>query len=81
MFRNLEGYPDPTAGAAMKRILYEESLARRKAKKARRDAVRKRQAKDRRKVRPESQNVPTHWVKAWPKENARSVNVNMGVKK
>ena len=40
MFRNLEGYPDPTAGAALERILYEESLARRKAKKARRDAAR-----------------------------------------
>ena len=81
MFRNLEGYPDPTAGTAMKRILYEESLARRKAKKARRDAARKRQAKDRRKAQPDRQDVPTHWVKSWPKENARSISMSLEVKK
>ena len=72
MYRNHEGYPDPTAGAALDRILREESLARRKAKKARRDAARKAQAKNRRKTWSEQQNAPTHWVKAWPKETTKN---------
>ena len=31
MFRNSEGYPDPTAGAALAHIAYEERLKRKQA--------------------------------------------------
>ena len=32
MYNNKEGYPDPTAGAALKRIEYEECLKKRSIK-------------------------------------------------
>ena len=32
MYKNIEGYPDPTAGAALKRIEYEECLKKRSIK-------------------------------------------------
>lgn len=36
MYRNSEYYPDPTAGAALAHIVYEERLARRKIRQANR---------------------------------------------
>ena len=32
MYKNSEGYPDPTAGAALEHIEYEERLKRKKAR-------------------------------------------------
>jgi len=42
MYRNSEGYADPTAGAALEHIAYEERQKRRLAKKKRREAAKKR---------------------------------------
>lgn len=70
LYRNHEQYADPTAGAALAHIAYEERLARRKSK----------QAKEREKVTKahtcrntpastprKKQHKPTRWIKAWPK--------------
>ena len=41
IYRNSEGYADPTAGAAFAHIEYEERLKKRQAKKKRREAGKK----------------------------------------
>ena len=66
MYRNSEGYKDPTAGAAMYRIACEERQKRKKAREARREAVRK-QRKELEKQKRLLKKKPIHWVKAWPK--------------
>ncbi len=81
MYRNHEGYSDPTAGVAVDRIYFEECLEKEKAEKARREAARKRRAEARKKARLARQNVPIHWVKAWPKEKPKGTDKNTGVKK
>ncbi len=69
LYRNHEQYADPTAGAALARIAYDERLARRKIKQAKRrknvtkaPACRKAPASTPRR----KQHKPTHWRKAWP---------------
>lgn len=65
MYRNSEGYADPTAGAALAHIAYEERMARRQAKakqmeeqRAKQAARRKQEVQKRRKELEKN----THWV-------------------
>ena len=44
MYRNSEGYADPTAGAALAHIAYEERMARRQAKAKQMEEQRAKQA-------------------------------------
>lgn len=77
MYRNSEGYADPTAGAALEHIAYEERKKRRLAKKKRREAARKKATAIRREIQPTRQNEigneHTAWIHVWPKE-CKSVN-------
>ena len=51
MYRNSEGYADPTAGAALEHIMYEERQKRRLAKKKRREAAKRQQVAIRKELR------------------------------
>ena len=64
MFKNSEGYADPTAGAALAHIAYEE---RQKAKAAHR-LVHAAKRKERSGVRKRNQR---HLVNVWPKNEGR----------
>ena len=78
MYRNSEGYADPTAGAALAHITYEERLEKRRAERLKREAERKRQAAVRQKNQRSSPNRQIHWVKVWPKEESAKID-NTGV--
>ena len=80
MFRNSEGYADPTAGGAFARMAYEERkqkrLAVQKQKKAAEAAAaaaalrKKEKEKQRRAIRNQQREAyysTLTWVKAWPK--------------
>ena len=80
MFRNSEGYADPTAGGAFAHIAYEERkqrrLAAQKQKKAAEAAAataalrKKEKEKQRRAIRNQQREAyysTLTWVKAWPK--------------
>lgn len=75
MYRNSEGYADPTAGAALAHIVYEERMARRQAKakqmeeqRAKQAARRKQEAQQRRKELEKN----THWVQAWTRDGTHT---------
>lgn len=80
MYRNSEGYADPTAGAAFAHIAHEERIARRKAKQAKKRAKDREKAAARREKNSwqakkqkqqyvwSDQQKNTAWRKAWPKE-------------
>lgn len=80
MFKNSEGYADPTAGRAFAHIAYEErkkkKLAAQKRKKASEAAAsvaalrKKEKEKQRRAIRNQQREAyysTLTWVKAWPK--------------
>lgn len=77
LYRNHEQYADPTAGAALAHIAYEERLARRRINQAKRQKeVTKAHvcrntpaAKPRRKP-----HKPTRWIKTWPKTLNRPIS-------
>ena len=83
MYRNSEGYADPTAGAALAHIAYEERkqkrLIKQKQKKATEEAAsiaalrKKEQEKHRRAIRNQQRKTDYStqtWVKGWPKEQS-----------
>ena len=84
MFRNGEGYFDPTAGLALSHIEYEERLKKRKAALQRQRAAeaeaaarkKKREEWQRayRKRRDEALYKRINWVHAWPKEEVTTQN-------
>ena len=77
MYRNCEGYADPTVGRAFAHMAYEERKKRRMAAQEQKKAAeavaairKKEKAKQRRKKRAqqrETHNSTTTWVLAWPK--------------
>ena len=71
MYRNSEGYADPTAGAAIEHIAYEECQKRKLVKKKRREAAKKRAAAITKEMRRNNQNKARKermdWIHAWPK--------------
>ena len=80
MYRNSEGYADPTAGAAFAHIAYEERKQKRqaaqkqqKAAEAARTAVARRKkakSKEQKAIRNQQREAyysTLTWVKAWPK--------------
>ena len=80
MYRNSEGYADPTAGAAFAHIAYEERkqrrLAAQKQKKAAEAAAaaashrKKAKSKEQKAIRNQQREAyysTLTWVKAWPK--------------
>lgn len=84
MFRNSEGYADPTAGGAFAHIAYEERKQRRlaaqkqkKAAEAAAGALRKKEKeKQRRAIRNQQREAyysTLTWVKAWPKPDVEKV--------
>ena len=77
MYRNSEGYADPTAGAALAHIAYEERKKKRRDGRIIRNTGQKR-ATTQRKKRCSSQKSPNHWVKAWPKEQPTKPNPKCG---
>lgn len=90
MFRNSEGYADPTAGGAFAHIAYEERkqrrLAAQKQKKAAEAAAaaaalrKKEKEKQRRAIRNQQREAyysTLTWVKAWPKPRVTST-IEMG---
>lgn len=84
MFRNSEGYADPTAGGAFAHIAYEERkqrrLAAQKQKKAAEAAAalrKKEKEKQRRAIRNQQREAyysTLTWVKAWPKSVMTKAN-------
>lgn len=86
MYRNSEGYADPTVGAALAHIAYEERLKRRKARQQRKnaaqtaaDAIKKKQKEEQQKAirnkKRETHNSNQIWIQSWPKKP--SVDQNM----
>lgn len=75
MYRNSEGYADPTAGAALAHIAYEERLEKRRAERLIREAERKKQAAIRQKNQFPSHNRKIHWVKVWSKEQSAKLDI------
>ena len=80
MYRNSEGYADPTAGAAFAHIAYEERKQKRQAAQkrqkaaeaARTAAARRKKAKSKEQKAIRNQQREAYystltWVKAWPK--------------
>lgn len=80
MYRNSEGYADPTAGAAFAHIAYEERKQKRQAAQkqqkateaARTAAARRKKAKSKEQKAIRNQQSEAYystltWVKAWPK--------------
>lgn len=78
MYRNREGYADPTAGGAFAHIAYEERLKKRRARQQRKKAVqtaaaavKKKQKDERRKAirnkKHEAYYSRLTWIQAWPK--------------
>ena len=65
-YRNSEGYADPTAGAALAHIEYEERLKKRLEKKKRRNATKKRR------LAANEAYFQAPCVKAWPSVNGGS---------
>ena len=78
MFRNSEVYADPTAGAALAQIAYEERMEKRRTERLKRESERKRQAAIWQKNQLSSHNRQIHWIKVWPKEQSAKPD-NMGV--
>ena len=87
MYRNCEGYADPTVGRAFARIAYEERKKRRmaaqKQKKAAEAAAaiealkkteREKQQRLIRKKQRKAYYDSLTWVKAWPKPEATKLN-------
>lgn len=77
MYRNHEQYADPTAGAALAHIAYEERLARRKIKQAkeRKKATKAHVCRNTPAPKPRrKQQKPTRWIKAWPKTLNRPIS-------
>ena len=64
MFRNSEGYADPTAGAALARLTYAERQRAREASQAIDEAVETERGNT---VRIKH----SRWVKAWPKGQSK----------
>lgn len=91
MFRNSEGYADPTAGAALKHITYEESRKKRRnqarvnSTTPRNKGVRKNPRKSQRlssaRKRQHSQKKITRWVQVWPKDKAGMVYIEREMEK
>lgn len=83
MYWNAERYADPTAGAALAHIAHEERMARRKAAEAKKRAeekkkvtIRKQKQKEHweaQKREREWRDTHTTWVKAWPKEQPKTI--------
>ena len=67
MFRNSEGYADPTAGKALARICAEE---RRKKRRKYSSCPN----------RPFLDRTP-YWTQVWPKENANTKNIDNKLEK
>ncbi len=72
MYRNSEGYADPTVGAALAHIAYEERRKRRtakqQAKKRKANAQKKLKQERKKSIRrkqTEERFRNTHWVLAW----------------
>ena len=65
-YRNSEGYADPTAGAALAHIEYEEHLKKRLEKKKRRNAAKKSR------IAANETYFQAPCVKAWPSVNGGS---------
>ena len=72
MYRNSEGYADPTVGAALAHIEYEERLKRRKAERRRRNTEKERQDRILQNNQHSFQSSNIHWVKVWPKESEKN---------
>ena len=71
MYRNHEGYPDPTAGIAVERITQEEHMLEEWEKLRKRNTSKRKRAHNRRKKVRTRQTCPSQirWIKAWPKDN------------
>ena len=76
MFRNSEGYPDPTAGAALAHIAYEERLKRKQAWDSGRRLTKKNPSNVCHMIWVDLQNEKLHWIKAWPKGTEDTTNMN-----
>ena len=86
MFRNSEGYADPTAGGAFAHIAYEERKQKRQAAQKQKKAAeaaaaaaalrRKEKRKQQRAIRNQQREAyysTITWVKAWPKPEVEKV--------
>ncbi len=84
MYRNSEGYADPTVGAALAHIAYEERRKRRTAKQAekRKAAAQKKLKQERKKSirrkQTEERFRNTHWVLAWSADPAIEAKIKEG---
>lgn len=78
MYRNSEGYADPTAGAALAHITYEERKKKSHDERIKRNAGKKRATSAQRKNRCSSQKCQNHWIKVWPKEQTAKPNFKCG---
>ena len=76
MFRNGEGYPDPTAGAALARITYEEHQKRKKARHGRNRVTKRKSSESIQIIWLDYHNDQLHWIKAWPKETNDATKMN-----
>ena len=76
MFRNGEGYPDPTAGAALAHISYEERQKRKQARNIKRRLTNKNPSNICQMIWIDLHNEQLHWIKAWPKEAEDSTSMN-----
>ena len=76
MFRNGEGYPDPTAGAALAHIAYEERLKRKQARYSRRSLTKKNPSNVCHMIWVDLHNEKHQWIKAWPKGTEDTTNMN-----
>ena len=91
MFRNSEGYADPTAGAALKHISDEEK--RKKSRNKRRycyaahwnKEIEEKLQKERRvndaQLRHHTHERITYWVQMWPKEKAGTIFIEREMEK
>lgn len=77
MFRNNEGYPDPTAGTALAHIAYEERRKRKQVRHIKRKFARKKSSNRWQLIWIDFDNDQLHWIKAWPKEPEQTDNTNM----
>lgn len=91
MFRNSEGYADPTAGAALKHISYEERQKKIVSKQRCCHAIprnkeigeklrKKRRINDARQ-RHHSHERTTYWVQVWPKDKAGTIYIEREMEK
>lgn len=91
MYRNSEGYSDPTAGKAFAHISYEARKKRRAIKEAEEKRIAeirakelelcKQKRKEKAKAYREKQEKNQHWTLAWPKPNSQVITFEEGKQK